>query len=304
LTLLTSAIDAVGAGVAVVDGRDGWLRVAYANDSFRARTQCVAAAAEEFQLAAAAGPGRALEDMVLACAASSPQHRRVAFHLGDVLVAIDVTVSRHVLDGGGPWYVLIVRDAAEAIAIAARDDRGAHLARAAVGSGAGHWDWDLVAGCVWYERRFKELLGRGPDELANTFVAFQDLVHDDDRPRLLQALRQHIEQHRLFDLAVRVRHREGDFRWLRLCGAATRDPAGRPMHISGRLEDISEQRRALDGLQRSEESLRRTLDGLPFAIGVLHCAGEIVEINRAWREFDDDRARVRAALDREMTHEH
>ena len=167
-----------------------------------------------------------------------------------------------------------------------------HRAAAAAAAGAGHWDWDLAAGSVWYEPRFRELLGRGNEVLEHTFAAFQQLLHADDRPLVLQALRRHMEQRQTFDLEVRAQMPDGELRWFRLCGAASRDPAGRPMRMAGRLEDITDQRRARETLRRSEESMRRTLDGVPFAVGVLNHAGELVEVNRVWRDFAGDRGLI------------
>jgi PAS domain S-box-containing protein len=64
------------------------------------------------------------------------------------------------------------------------------------------------------------------------------------------------------------------------------------VYLAGRIEDVSAERRLLEQVHRSEESLRRTLDGLSFAVGVLSANGELVEINRIWREFAGDRALI------------
>ena len=294
VALLAAAVEDALAGVAIVDGRDGALSVAYANDSFCAQAQCTETPAADFLLADAVGFGPALAEAAADCGATPLSHR-IAYRLGGALLAADVKITRHELGGEGPYYVLVVRDAPDAPDAPASeqaDDREARMLRAARGSGAGHWDWDLLTGRVWYERRFKDILGYEGGELADTFVAFQALVHDDERPLMLQALRLHIESRQPFELNVRVRTAGGTFHWFRVCGAATRDPAGRPLHLSGRLEDITEQRRAESVRRRAEESLRRTLDGLPFAVGVLNSAGELIEINRVWREFAGDRALI------------
>ncbi len=297
LVLLAAAVDEAVAGVAVVDARDSELRIVYANDAFCAQAQCAAERPDDFVLGDAVGLGPALAEAVAACHGPNPESRRIGYRLGGSVLAADVTVTRHMLGGEGPYFVVLLREAPEAAEVALPDpaeaDRPeARLLRAARGSGAGHWDWDLLTGRVWYERRFKELLGYEAGEVADTFAAFQALVHDDERPLMLQALRLHIESRQPFDQHVRMRTAAGLYRWFRVCGAATRDPAGRPVQVSGRLEDVNEQRRAEAFAQRTEESLRRTLDGLPFAVGVLNAQGELVEINRTWREFAGDRALI------------
>ena len=298
LALLAAAVDEATAGVAVVDGRGSVRRIVYANESFCAQAQCGQHRPADFALSEAVGFGPALEEAAEDCGDASPQHRRIAYRQGGALSAADVTITRHSLAGESPFYVIVVRDVPEVADATAgadaaeSDEPSARLLRAAHGSGAGHWDWDLLTGRVWYERRFKELLGYDASDFADTFAAFQALVHDDERPLMLQALRLHIESRQPFDLNVRMRTAAGPYRWFRVCGAATRDPAGRPIQLSGRLDDITELRRAEAVRRRAEESLRRTLDGLPFAVGVLNSHGELVEINRAWREFAGDRALI------------
>jgi PAS domain S-box-containing protein len=292
LGLLAAAAGDGVAGVAVVDGRDGDRSIAYANDAFCAQAQCRPAALADLQLGDLVGIGAALDEAAGACVDDSPQHRRITYRLGGALVAADVVVSMHRVGGEGPFFVVVVRDAPESALARDAEQPDDRLLRSARASGAGHWDWDLLTGRVWYEDRFKELLGFGSGHLADTFAAFQALVHDDERPLMLQALRLHIESRTPFDLPIRVQTADNGYRWFRVNGAATRDPAGRPLHMSGRLEDVTEQRRAARAQRRAEESLRRTLDGLSFAVGVLNARGEIIEINRAWREFDGDRALI------------
>lgn len=158
--------------------------------------------------------------------------------------------------------------------------------RILAGTGCGHWDWNLATGGVWYDTRFRELLGQAPgEELPRTFLALQEQVHPEERPRLLPAIRRHLEQQQPFRFDCRLRRQDGAWLWVRLSGAAERDATGRPVAMAGALEDISQEKRQAQALHRSEEFLRRTLDSLTTAVGVLDARGEIVEINRAWREF-------------------
>jgi len=292
LTILAAAVGESVAGLVVVDARDGRMQVAYANDSFCGQTGVEAAALEGVALIDAGALGPALHEMVLDCEPDVTLRRRVAYRQGGALLSVEATATRHLLAEEGPYFVLRVREPFDAPGEADDDDERTWLTRAATASGAGHWHWDLVAGRVWYEPRLKALLGYGPDDLNDTFAALQALIHDDERPLLLQALRLHIEQRGTFDLKVRIRRPDGEYRWHRLCGAATREPSGRPIYLAGRIEDIGAEQRALESMGRAEESLRRTLDGLPFSVGVLNANGELVEINRAWREFVGDRALI------------
>ncbi|MBS0393478.1 MAG: PAS domain S-box protein [Proteobacteria bacterium] len=292
LTALAAATGDASTGHLVVDARGARPRVAFANDAFAAQAGGDPGQFDGVDLIDAGTLGPALSEAVLACDSPEPVRRRIDYREGSQAVAADVTVSRHSFGGDGPWLLIRVREAEVDTPEAPREEEREWLLRAAVASGAGHWHWDLAAGHVWYEPRLKALLGYGADDIADTFAALQALIHDDERPLLLQALRLHIEQRGPLDLKVRIRRPGGGYRWCRLCGAAARDPSGRPVYLAGRIEDISAERRDLETVRRSEESLRRTLDGLAFAVGVLSPGGELIEINRAWREFAGDRALI------------
>jgi PAS domain S-box-containing protein len=290
LALLAAAVGDGDRSVAVVDGRAGGSRIAYANQAFRARARQGLRELADFRVSDAPGPE--LEAAIAACCEGDAVVRRVAYQRDGAVRTLAVTVTRHAISGEGPWYVAVVQDPVDEGACPDPEVARSPLLRAATRAGAGHWDWDLLAGRVWYEPEFKAMLGYQPADMDDTFAALQRLMHDDDRPLVLQALRLQIEQRQPFDMPLRLRRADGEYRWYRLCGSATRDPSGRPMYLSGRLEDFESTRAATERLRRSEESLRRTLDGLSFAVGVLNSDGELVEINRAWRDFEGDRALI------------
>ncbi|MBS0375726.1 MAG: PAS domain-containing protein [Proteobacteria bacterium] len=289
-SLLAGAVGESAAGCVLVDAQQ---RVRYANEAFAAQCGLEPADLDGGELALAGTLGAALVELAEDLpGGSATLKQRVAYREGSTVVAAEVTASRHALGASGEGLLFLVREPEREEHDPEADDEDVWLRRAAIASGAAHWHWDLAAGRVWYEDRLKTMLGYGADDIDDTFAALQALIHDDERPLLLQALRLHIEQRGPLDLKVRVRLADGEYRWHRLCGAATRDPSGRPVYLSGRLEDISAERRDLETMQRVEESLRRTLDGLPFSVGVLNASGELVEINRAWREFAGDRALI------------
>jgi PAS domain S-box-containing protein len=291
LALLHSAVrDALG-GVAVVDGSRPALQTVYCNDSFLAYAQA-RDLEPDFLLGDVPGLGPALEEVVAACRASGGFARqRASFPPGAGLQPVFVSAERIELDGTS-WYVVVVRDAGDAPPDEADETAAERFARAARATGEGYWDWNLLTGTAWFGPNFARVLGVAEQELGGDFASFRERVHPDDRMLLLQAIRLHVEQCQPFDVEVRIRTGGGDWRAFRLRGSSVRDGSARPMQISGRLEDVEERRRAESRLRRVEDFLRRTLDGLTAAVGVLNAAGELVEINRAWREYGSDRALI------------
>ncbi len=129
------------------------------------------------------------------------------------------------------------------------------------GSGRGMWDRDLSTGLGVCDERWARILGYSLEELqpvtADTWV---NLTHPDD----LEAVRQAVQNHAaglipFFDLETRMRHRDGRWVWVRERGRIVeRSPEGRPMRMTGTLEDCTEQVESRQALERSEQDLLAT----------------------------------------------
>ncbi len=167
--------------------------------------------------------------------------------------------------------------------------------RAARCGGEGLWEWDLGTGAVWCSPGLEQLLGRGNGSTAlDSFTALFEHVHPDHRNQVLHHIRRHLEQQHVLDVTCRMSTAGGELRWFHLRGAAERDRSGRPVRLSGSLRDITDDKRNAEEVRHAEELQRRALDALHAAVGVLNSRGEIVEINRFWRDFPIDRALIGA----------
>jgi len=129
------------------------------------------------------------------------------------------------------------------------------------GSGRGMWDRDLSTGFGVCDERWAGILGYSLAELQPvTEDTWIRLTHPDD----LDAVRQAVEDHfaglsPFFDVEARMRHREGKWLWVRERGRIVeRSQEGRPMRMTGTLEDCTKQVEARQSLERSEQDLRTT----------------------------------------------
>ncbi len=83
------------------------------------------------------------------------------------------------------------------------------------GAGDGVWDWDIASGAVQYSRRWKEMLGYVPDELANTYETWSGLVHPEDLSRAEAALADHIQgRTQSYSCEFRMRCKDGSLKWI------------------------------------------------------------------------------------------
>ncbi|MBL8481490.1 MAG: PAS domain S-box protein [Rhodocyclaceae bacterium] len=108
-------------------------------------------------------------------------------------------------------------------------------------AGAGLWDWNIGNGAVEFDARWAEILGFEPGELPPTIDLWQRHAHPDDvepaQAMLIAHLRGEIA---LFELEVRMRHRDGHYIWVQDRGrVVARDAAGRALRMAGTRLDIT-----------------------------------------------------------------
>jgi PAS domain S-box-containing protein len=157
--------------------------------------------------------------------------------------------------------------------------------RAVRGTSDGLYDWNLLTGHVWYAARFREIVGHTNEDFPDTFSAFQDVLHPEDRSLVLGKIRAHLENHARLDVRCRVATRTDETIWCRLRGETERDAAGRPLRLSGSISDIRGQVEAEEALNRSQDFYGTILDSLPLFIAYTDRHERIVYANRIFQEF-------------------
>lgn len=157
--------------------------------------------------------------------------------------------------------------------------------RSVRGTSDGLYDWNLLTGHVWYAARFREIIGYPEVEFPDTFNAFQNVLHREDRSLVLGKIRLHLEKQTTLDVRCRVETRSGALIWCRMRGQADRDAAGRPLRLAGSISDISAQIEAEEALNRSQDFYGTILDSLPLFIAYADRDERIVYANRNFQEF-------------------
>jgi PAS domain S-box-containing protein len=102
------------------------------------------------------------------------------------------------------------------------------------------WEFDLVENEVsashWYGQ-----LGYNPDEMPPEYLRCMQLVHPEDRPRVIEAFDDFVEgERKTFNVEARVRHADGDWGWVESRARMVRDEDGAPLRVMGILYDIDD----------------------------------------------------------------
>jgi len=146
-------------------------------------------------------------------------------------------------------------------------DAQRRLERASLSIHEGHWESDLVSRKHWASSSYCALLGYRPDEIKlDDLDQVSALIHPDDRLITQELSSRHMAAGTPYEHELRLRLRDGQFRWFSVRAQAERDAEGRPIRLSGSIRDVHKQKLVEDELQaarqRFERAIRGTQDGL------------------------------------------
>lgn len=112
------------------------------------------------------------------------------------------------------------------------------------GANDGVWELDVERQVIELSPRWKHLVGLDPEIDRITLADWLERVHVDDRKAAEQALAGHLEgTHERSEIALRLRHADGEHRWLLSRTAAIRHASGKPCRVIGLDTDITRLKR-------------------------------------------------------------
>jgi len=125
------------------------------------------------------------------------------------------------------------------------------LERAIHGTQDGLWEIEVDGSSAWYSPRIAELLHFDPQDMDNRPAFIMDRIHPDDAILVTEATDNHFRTNSMYDIEVRLRTKYDEYRWYRARAAAERDAEGKPLRLSGSLQDVTEAREAREELVRA-----------------------------------------------------
>jgi PAS domain S-box-containing protein len=143
-------------------------------------------------------------------------------------------------------------------------DSRERFALAVAGSDDGIWDWERESDAIYASPRARELYGLppGPEKTLREAWHSQVQVHPDDVAPRLGAIEASLEgKTPLYEFEYRVRHPDGQYRWVRARGLCVRDAGGAALRMAGSVSDIDTPRRTEEALRVSEERFARAVEG-------------------------------------------
>jgi len=95
---------------------------------------------------------------------------------------------------------------------------------------------------------------------------WQQMLHPEDLPHTREAIKNSLSTGHPIDIEYRIRALEGTWRRMRARGSPRFDSEGRVLGIYGVLEDVEEQRKMSEKLQRYSAELQAVLDSAPIGL--------------------------------------
>ncbi len=167
--------------------------------------------------------------------------------------------SHHGADGAFRGYRGVGRDITEQRrAEASLSQAKARLERALDGGNLAEWHYDIDGDELYAGDGWVRFLGHERSPPITRGVQLQRLLHADDlskaRSALVRALQGADDE---YDVELRLRNREGGWKWLHAKGRVTvRDANGRATHMSGVVADIDARKRAEAAVSAADQRFR------------------------------------------------
>ena len=137
----------------------------------------------------------------------------------------------------------------------------------------GSWSWDVRTNVIQWSDNLGPIHGLPRGAQPESFQGLLELLHPDDRQRLVDAVEACLHEGRGYEIELRTAPRDGDVRWIWASASAMDLEDGRPRRIVGLARDITTRKRAETATAHAD-SLQQVTAGLSAAATV----GEIADV--------------------------
>ena len=131
-----------------------------------------------------------------------------------------------------------------------------------------------------------------PGSFAGTRDAYLEMVHPEDRDRVIDVVRHSIESGEDYSMEFRIVRSDGSVGWLEGRGQAEYDENGRPTQLFGvgiditeRVEMQMERARVTEEIRQSEALQRFFADSMPALVFTSDHAGRLEFVNSRWSDY-------------------
>lgn len=136
-------------------------------------------------------------------------------------------------------------------------------------AGVGIFDWDLLSNQVHWNECHERIWGLPIGGFDGTFEGFAQVIHPNDRSRVLEEIQRTREKAEPFKLEYRLQWPDGSIHWVQGSGEYLRSAQGQPCRMVGTVIDVTSRRAGENALRESElrlKALISTIDGIVWEV--------------------------------------
>jgi len=124
----------------------------------------------------------------------------------------------------------------------------------------GSWERDLANDTLSWSEQTYRITQQDPQRFVLTRASWLELIHPDDRGRLLALSEDAIAGRRPYSMDHRIQLPDGTTRYVHQRAEVVHDAEGRPVRLVGTMQDITERKQAEEALRRSEVRFRQLVE--------------------------------------------
>ncbi len=148
----------------------------------------------------------------------------------------------------------------------------------------GIWDWHIKNDKAYFSKNWKEILGYKEDELEDKPESFFNLLHEDDKILVQDHLERHFKdpEKNIYALEVRMRCKDGSYKWILTRGKANFDEHHNPVRMVGSHTDITTRKEFEKILHDQKEEFETIFHYAKDGLAILDLETNFLEFNESY----------------------
>jgi len=143
----------------------------------------------------------------------------------------------------------------------------------------GIWDYVVGTGKTFYSRKWKSILGYYPDEIPDSYSIWEELLHPDDKDRMVLFLNNFLKSDlRVYEAEFRLKHKNGNYIWIKSRATVLRDETGKAVRMLGTHRDITQEKKSENEFKKLQQALMQS----PISVVITDKDGYIEFFNPAF----------------------
>ena len=161
-------------------------------------------------------------------------------------------------------------------------DQRVRLTEIISGTDIGTWEWNVVTGETYFNRRWAEIVGYTLEELEPISIqTWIDLAHPDDLGRSNELLEKNFSgELSVYDFETRMRHKNNNWVWVHDRGKVVEWTSdGKPLRMAGTHSDITQKKIREQKIEKNQARLKAILENVEEGIFTCDENGVIDTVN-------------------------